>query len=83
MKLCTTAGIAACLIEGIRLLPVLAILVILLTLLRVANYLISLIQCLKLGFRLRVIGMKIGMELLGSLKKSPAHIFLWNVAVYT
>ena len=76
-----TATIAICLIEGVSLFPVLTELVILLTLLGVANHLISLVQSLELSLGLGVIGVKIGVELLSAFQESATHILLRNIAV--
>lgn len=57
------SGIASSFLECIGLLPLLAVLVVLLPLLRVGEYGVGFIQCLELGFGLRVVGVKVRMKL--------------------
>ena len=69
--------------ESIRLPPVLPKLVVFLSFLRVANDIVCLVECLKLGFRLGVVRVQVGMELLGTLAVRLAHIFLWDVCIHS
>ena len=65
--------------KGIGLLPLFTILVVFLTLLRIANDVVGLIQGLELRLGLGVVRVQVGMELLGSLDVSLLHILLRNV----
>ena len=71
---CTSAAAKA--LELLRLLPLLTILVVLLPLLRIADYIVSLLQSLELSLRLRIIRVQVGMKLLGALQVRLLHILL-------
>ena len=64
-------------LELLGLLPLFTILVVLLPLLRIADYIVSLLQSLKLSLRLRIIRVQVGMKLLGALQVRLLHILLW------
>ena len=65
--------------ELLSLLPVLAILVVLGSLVRVVEHFVCLVQHLELRLGFGIVGVKVGMELLGALAVCRSDIFLWGV----
>ena len=69
--------------KRLGILPLLAILVVLATLLGIADHVVSLVQGLELCLCLWVVRMKVGMKLLGPLQVSLLHILLIDILVDT
>lgn len=72
-------GSSSGILEFAHTLPVLTVLIVFGPFLRIAQYIVCLVQCLKLGLGLRVIRMQVRMKLFGSFPISTFYVFLWCI----
>lgn len=78
-KTAIATGSSSGILEFAHTLPVLTVLIVFGSFLRIAQHIVCLVQRLKLGLGLRVIRMQVRMKLFGSFPISTFYVFLWCI----